>query len=127
MNDNNLQLSQSLQPKSNKAWELLDVDNLENQTIEQFKEQKNKLAAMRQQVSFYVDGKKLEQSLKVIDAMDGILDQIVDPLTEPKEKGTLTRALRDMTAVLSSLSRLDTIDGYGTAKRITIDLENWQV
>lgn len=127
MTEEKLELSTELQALvSQNPVELLDVDNLETQTMEHFKEQKQRLAEMRQQVTLWVDGKKLEQSLKVLEAMDNTIDSILDPECTPKDRKALTGSLRDLTIILSNLSRLDTIDGYGGAKGFYIDLSGWK-
>ena len=113
--------------------DLFDIDNLEQMTFSQLKEKKDMLSAVRQQVMLQVDSIKLQQSIKTLNVMDMILDRMmslkVDPDGNPcipaaKDLQAYASALQSLSNVMPKLSRLDTIDGYGTAAEIHIKIEN---
>ncbi len=113
--------------------DLFDMDNLEEMSFTEFKEKKDMLSALRQQVMLQVDGRKLQQTIKVMDNIDMILDRMmtidIDENGKPrkataKELQAYGAAIRDLSAFMKTSTRLDTIDGYGTAAEIHIKIEN---
>lgn len=126
MAGDNLSLSKELQTTiESQPIELIDVDRLETMSVDEFKQQKDLLATMRQQVMLHVDGKKLEENLKVLAVMDKIFDIMINSDLKPSEMNAYTKSLRDLSAMLPNFSRMDTIDGYGGSKRFYIDVSEW--
>lgn len=126
MAGDNLNLSKELQTTiESQPIELIDVDRLETMSVDEFKQQKDLLANMRQQVMLHVDGKKLEENLKVLAVMDKIFDIMINSDLKPSEMNAYTKSLRDLSAMLPNFSRMDTIDGYGGSKRFYIDVSEW--
>lgn len=126
MAGDNLSLSKELQTTiESQPIELIDVDRLETMSVDEFKQQKDLLANMRQQVMLHVDGKKLEENLKVLAVMDKIFDIMINSDLKPSEMNAYTKSLRDLSAMLPNFSRMDTIDGYGGSKRFYIDISEW--
>ena len=111
--------------------DLFDMENLESMSYSEFKEKKDTLALLRQKVMLQVDGHKLQQTIKVMDAMDDILDRMMDVSIDEdgvpcvptaKDIQNYASALKSLSDIMRNLSRLDTIDGYGTAREINIQI-----
>lgn len=133
MEKHDLQLSNELRlSMPQQQVDLFDMENLEQMTYAQFKEKKDMLSALRQQVMLQVDGRKLQQSIKTLNAMDMILDRMMNidvdndgkpSIPSAKDLQAYSSALRNLSDIMKNLSRLDTIDGYGTATEIHIKIE----
>lgn len=128
----NLEIATNLiETKPQRAVDLFDLENLDNMSYAQFKEKKDMLSLLRQRVYLQVDGRKLQQLVKVMDVMDGILDRMMDVsidedgtpcVPSSKDVNNYASALKYLSDIMKNLGRLDTIDGYGTAREINIQI-----
>lgn len=98
---------------------------------ELIQKQKELLAERRRQIQFIMDGKKLEEAMKVMIGMQGITDVFSDMEVMKRVKANtntamdlkfLSEAYSKLAEKLSMLQRLDTIDSEGTAKRLNLSL-----
>lgn len=98
---------------------------------ELIQKQKELLSERRRQIQFIMDGKKLEEAMKVMIGMQGITDVFSDMEVMKRVKTNtntamdlkfLSEAYSKLAEKLSMLQRLDTIDSDGTAKRINLSL-----
>lgn len=98
---------------------------------ELIQKQKELLAERRRQIQFIMDGKKLEEAMKVMIGMQGITDVFSDMEVMKRVKANtntamdlkfLSEAYSKLAEKLSMLQRLDTIDSDGTAKRLNLSL-----
>lgn len=110
-----------------KSVDLFDIENLENMSYSEFKEKKDMLSLLRQKVMLQVDGRKLQQTIKVMDTMDMLLERMMDITVDKdgmpcvptaKDMQAYASALKNLSDIMKTLSRLDTIDGYGTPKEL---------
>lgn len=113
--------------------EILPVEQVEIMSMSQLQEEKQKLAARRNEVMLKLDGRRLDQSIKVMDAMDVALDKMISQTTYD-EDGNLVElgamdfkfysdAYKNLSNSLQTVSRLDTVDSGGKAGRINIKIE----
>lgn len=111
--------------------DLFDMENLESMSYSEFKEKKDTLALLRQKVMLQVDGRKLQQTIKVMNAMDNALDRMLDLsidedgipcVPSAKELDLYASTLKKLAETLRLLGRLDTIDGYGTPKELHLEV-----
>lgn len=128
----NLELANSLQMVVPIQSNLFDTDNLEQMSIAEFQQKKDLLSNMKQQVMLQVDSKKMEQALKVMHAMDILLNRMIDinsdedgnPIVpSAKEMKEYAGAYRDLVGTLNVLSRMDSIDSTGRAANIYLRVE----
>ena len=98
---------------------------------ELIQKQKELLSERRRQIQFIMDGKKLEEAMKVMIGMQGITDVFSDIEVMNRVKTNtntamdlkfLSEAYSKLAEKLSMLQRLDTIDSEGTAKRLNLSL-----
>lgn len=98
---------------------------------ELIQKQKELLAERRKQIQFIMDGKKLEEAMKVMIGMQGITDvfsdldvmkRVKDNTNTAMDLKFLSEAYSKLAEKLSMLQRLDTIDSDGTAKRLNLSL-----
>lgn len=96
------------------------------------KEQKRLLDERRQQVVAMLDGHKLQQAVELINSTDNLSAVLADPtvirrvadnINEAKDYKFLSEALLLQAKMLSTLTRLDTLDTSGTAKRINVGVQ----
>lgn len=102
-------------------------DFLSPQEIEQ--KTRSLLAERKKQVMLTLDGKKLQEALKIIDGMQAYSEILFDPDVMDRVKGNiktsmdlkfLSDAYKTMSDKLQMLMRLDTIDSDGTAGEINL-------
>lgn len=113
--------------------ELVSVEKVEIMSISQLQEEKQKLAARRNQVMLKLDGRRLDQSIKLMDAMDVALDKMTNAvsLTEDGEIVEMSAmdfkfysdAYKNLSASLNTISRLDSVDTGGKAGRVSLKIE----
>lgn len=96
------------------------------------KKQAELLKERRQQVRSILDGHKLQQAIKIIQSTDNLSDVLADPdiikrvatnIKDAKDYKFLTEALLLQAKMINTLTRLDTVDSEGTAKRINIGVQ----
>lgn len=133
MGKQDLQLSNELRlSMPQQQIDLFDMENLEQMTYAQLEEKKKMLSKLRQHITLQVDDMKLRQSIKTLNAMDMILDRMMDigvdndgkpVVPSAKDLQAYSSAVRNLSDIVRHLSRLDSLDGYGTANTINIRLE----
>lgn len=119
-----------------------DVDDQTMSVIEAFngeilspneliKKQKELLSERRKQIQIVMDGKKLEEAMKVMIGMQGITDVFSDSdvmesvkrnTKSPMDLKFLAEAYSKLADKLPLLQRLDTVDGEGTARKINLSV-----
>ncbi len=96
------------------------------------KMQKELLDSRRKQIQFLIDGKKLNQTLQVMSSMELITDILTDEEVMLRVKDNvktgmdikmLADAYGKFADKLQTLSRIDTLDGEGTAKRLNLAVD----
>ncbi len=90
------------------------------------------LAERKNQVMMTLDGKKLQEAMKIINGMEQISDVITDfeviarvkeSIKTPMDLKFLTDAYKTLSDKLQMLTRLDTVDSEGTARDTEFILE----
>lgn len=113
--------------------ELVPVEQVEVMSMTQLQEEKQKLAARRNEVMLKLDGRRLDQSIKVMDAMDVALANMMNNFTFDEDGNPVqmtamdfkfySDAYKNLANSLNVVSRLDTVDTGGKAGRINIKIE----
>lgn len=127
-----VQKNLELAKKENEV-EILSVGEAEAMSIAKAVEEKQILSNRRQQVMLKLDGRRLEQSVKIMDAMDIALDKIINQFSfdEDGEPITMTAmdfkfytdAYKNLSNSLREVSRLDSVDTGGKAGRISLEIK----
>lgn len=123
-----LSLAQSLELETPVVEaELVEVDNLEEMSLVQFQKEKKALEIKRKNLALRLDGRKLKQAEKIMDAMDITLDRILEAydkdVVSAQDLNFLASAYERLAKTLGTVSRLDTVDGTGKAARITLEVQ----
>lgn len=131
-----LELAELIQESGNiesQEIELVTVEQAELMSMSQLQEEKQKLAARRNQVMLKLDGRRLDQSIKIMDAMDVALDKMINQVSYDEE-GNATElsamdfkfysdAYKNLSNSLQTVSRLDSVDTGGKAGRVSLKIE----
>lgn len=117
----------------NQEVEILPVEQVEVMSMSQLQEEKQKLAARRNQVMLKLDGRRLDQSIKIMDAMDVALANMINNFTFDEEGNPVqmtamdfkfySDAYKNLVNSLNTVSRLDSVDSGGKAGRVSLKIE----
>lgn len=119
---------------SEQEVEIIPVEQAEVMSMTKVVEEKQALAARRQEVMLKLDGRRLEQAQKVMDAMDTALDKMINQTVYDPKIGEYvdmpamdfkfySDAYKNLTTMLKEVSRLDSVDSGGKAGRISLKIE----
>lgn len=123
----NLELATGLQDRVEKVQaEIVSLDDLEEMSLEEVNRAKKQLENQRKKVQLKLDGKKLQQAGQIIDNMSLILSSMTNKLLSEdvpaQDVKFLASAYSDMLKSLNNVSRLDSVDGTGTAAMLSIEV-----
>lgn len=123
----NLELATGLKDKVEKVYaEIVSLDELEEMSLAEVNRAKKQLDNRRKRVQLKLDGKKLEQAEQIIDNMSLILNSMTNKLlsddVSAQDVKFLASAYSDMLKSLNNVSRLDSVDGTGTAAMLSIEV-----
>lgn len=131
-----LELASMIQESANlenQEVEILPVEQVEVMSMSQLQEEKQKLAARRNQVMLKLDGRRLDQSIKIMDAMDVALANMINNFTFDEEGNPVqmtamdfkfySDAYKNLVNSLNTVSRLDSVDSGGKAGRVSLKIE----
>lgn len=103
--------------------EIIDKPDFEMLTMQQYQAEKQLLAEKRKAVVLRLDGRKLQQANKIMDAMDATLDDLLKHDVSAMDRKFLAEAFDRLNKTLQTTIRLDTVDGSGKAARIALAVE----
>lgn len=112
--------------------EIVDPEEFEEQSLSVINENKKALSRLKNRVMLSLDKRKLKEAEKIISGMENISDIFSDPEIMDKVKGNigtamdmkfLSEAFAKLLDSHQKLMRLDSVDGQGTAARISIDVK----
>lgn len=117
----------------NEEIELVPVEQVEVMSMSQLQNEKQKLAARRNQVMLKLDGRRLDQSVKIMDAMDVALSSMMNNFTFDEDGNPVqmtamdfkfySDAYKNLANSLNIVSRLDSVDTGGKAGRVSLKIE----
>ena len=99
------------------------IEEIEPMTMAQYQYEKNILAERRKQAVLKLDGRKLDQANRVMDAMDVILCRMFNPETTNMDLNFLANAYDKLNKTMSTIVRLDSVDGSGKAQRLALEVQ----
>lgn len=136
IDDTDIELLEMLEEAQNAELALIPIEDLDEVPImplELVQRQKDILAEQKKRLMLQMDGKKLQESVKVLGGMESITDILtdVDVLKRVKENTKtamdvkfLADAYGKLADNMKNLQRLDSVDGQGNAGRIMLQLQN---
>lgn len=119
---------------SEQEVEIIPVEQAEVMSMTQVVEEKQALAVRRQEVMLKLDGRRLDQAEKVMNAMDTALDKMINQTVYDPKIGEYvdmsamdfkfySDAYKNLTTMLKEVSRLDSVDSGGKTGRISLKIE----
>lgn len=124
MAENDLRLANELQLVIPQApVELVSTGEIEELTLAQYQQAKQALETRRKNLALRLDGRKLEQAVRVMDSMDIILERMISEGNTSLDFKNLSEAYERMSKSLNTISRLDSIDGAGHSVRLSLAIE----
>ena len=99
------------------------IEEIEPMTMAQYQYEKNILAERRKQAVLKLDGRKLDQANRVMDAMDVILGRMFQAETTNMDLNFLANAYDKLNKTMSTIVRLDSVDGSGKAQRLALEVQ----
>lgn len=119
---------------SEQEVEIIPVEQAEVMSMTKVVEEKQALAARRQEVMLKLDGRRLEQAQKVMDAMGVALEKMINQTVYDPKIGEYvdmpsmdykfySDSYLNLTKALKEISRLDSVDSGGKAGRISLKIE----
>lgn len=124
--------SESLGIEKVDAELISDPNDIERMSLSVQKQNKEALAQLRKKVAFTLDNRKLAEAQNLLTGMENIGAMFSDEEIIARVKSNvqtamdlkfLAEAYERMFKAQQNLMRLDTIDGSGTAKRISIGVQ----
>lgn len=107
-------------------FQILSLEELELMSAEDCYREKKLLEEKRRRLSLYIDGQKLEQATLLINNMRAILDRMAENLLSNKPSAfdaeRYSNAYDKMVKSLERITRLDSLDGSGSVKRIYLEI-----
>ncbi len=103
--------------------EPVEIEQIEPMTKAQYLYEKNMLAERRAQAVLKMDKRKIRQAEKVMDVMDIMLERMYNPETTNMDMNFLANAYDKMNKTLSTIVRLDSVDGSGKAQRLALEVQ----
>lgn len=124
----NLTLAEGLSDKIEKIpAEIVEIDKLEEMSLAEVQKAKRELSERKKRLQLQVDKRKLDQTTKIIDRMDMILDRMAEgysaKVVPAQDLRFLAAAYSDMLKNLNTISRLDSVDGGGRATKLSIEVK----
>lgn len=124
MSETDLRLANELQlviPQE--PVELVTMDEIEELSLSQYQQVKKQLEVRRKNLALRLDGRKLQQAVQVMDAMDTILERMLSGSNTSMDFKNLSEAYERMSKSLNTISRLDSIDGAGHSARLSLEIK----
>lgn len=118
---------------ANQEVELVPTEEVEIMSLSQLQQEKQQLAQKRNMIMLRLDGRRLDQSIKIMDAMDVALskminDFVLDDDGNPVRMSAMdfkfySDAYKNLSSSLTTVSRLDSVDSGGKAGRLSLKIE----
>lgn len=113
---------------SEDGFQMVPMEDLELMSAEDCYREKKLLEEKRRRLSLYIDGEKLEHAKIIIDNTRMILDRMAENLLSKKPSSfdaeRYSNAYEKMIKSLERVTRLDSLDGSGTVKRIYLEIHD---
>lgn len=127
MAKNNFELAEqantSLVQSGAQEVEIIEDGDFEMMSMAQYQAAKNMLAERRKTVALQLDGRKLAQVNRIMDAMDRALDKMMDEDVTAMDMKFYAETFDKLNRTLGTTIRLDTVDGTGKAGRLALEVQ----
>lgn len=121
----NVDLANTLMLNNQEPVELVEAEEIHEMSLSELKREKDLLAARRQQLMLRLDGEKLNQALRINEAMNVSIGKVI----EAAESGNaqdfkyFMEGYERLVKCSSMITRLDSVDGTGKAARLALQVD----
>lgn len=121
----NMDLANTLMLNNQEPVELVEAEEIHEMSLSELKREKDLLAARRQQLMLRLDGEKLNQALRINEAMNIAISKVI----ESAEAGNaqdfkyFMEGYERLVKCSSMITRLDSVDGTGKAARLALQVD----
>lgn len=121
----NMDLANSLMLNNQEPVELVEAEEIHEMSLSELKREKDLLAARRQQLMLRLDGEKLNQALKINEAMNIAISKVIEAaeVGNAQDFKYFMEGYERLVKCSSMITRLDSVDGTGKAARLALQVD----
>lgn len=121
----NVDLANTLMLNSQEPVELVEAEEIHEMSLSELKREKDLLAARRQQLMLRLDGEKLNQALRINEAMNIAIGKVIEAaeVGNAQDFKYFMEGYERLVKCSSMITRLDSVDGTGKAARLALQVD----
>lgn len=121
----NVDLANTLMLNNQEPVELVKAEEIHEMSLSELKREKDLLAARRQQLMLRLDGEKLNQALRINEAMNVAIGKVIEAAEKDNAQDFkyFMEGYERLVKCSSMITRLDSVDGTGKAARLALQVD----
>lgn len=121
----NMDLANTLMLNNQEPVELVEAEEIHEMSLSELKREKDLLAARRQQLMLRLDGEKLNQALRINEAMNIAISKVIEAaeVGNAQDFKYFMEGYERLVKCSSMITRLDSVDGTGKAARLALQVD----
>lgn len=121
----NMDLANTLMLNNQEPVELVEAEEIHEMSLSELKREKDLLAARRQQLMLRLDGEKLNQALRINEAMNVAIEKVIQAAEKDNAQDFkyFMEGYERLVKCSSMITRLDSVDGTGKAARLALQVD----
>lgn len=121
----NMDLANTLMLNNQEPVELVEAEEIHEMSLSELKHEKDLLAARRQQLMLRLDGEKLNQALRINEAMNIAISKVIEAaeIGNAQDFKYFMEGYERLVKCSSMITRLDSVDGTGKAARLALQVD----
>lgn len=121
----NVDLANTLMLNNQEPVELVEAEEIHEMSLSELKREKDLLAARRQQLMLRLDGEKLNQALRINEAMNIAIEKVIQAAEDGNAQDFkyFMEGYERLVKCSSMITRLDSVDGTGKAARLALQVD----
>lgn len=121
----NVDLANTLMLNNQEPVELVEAEEIHEMSLSELKREKDLLAARRQQLMLRLDGEKLNQALRINEAMNVAIGKVIEAAEDGNAQDFkyFMEGYERLVKCSSMITRLDSVDGTGKAARLALQVD----
>ena len=121
----NVDLANTLMLNNQEPVELVEAEEIHEMSLSELKREKDLLAARRQQLMLRLDGEKLNQALRINEAMNVAIEKVIEAaeVGNAQDFKYFMEGYERLVKCSSMITRLDSVDGTGKAARLALQVD----
>lgn len=121
----NVDLANTLMLNNQEPVELVEAEEIHEMSLSELKREKDLLASRRQQLMLRLDGEKLNQALRINEAMNVAIEKVIQAAEDGNAQDFkyFMEGYERLVKCSSMITRLDSVDGTGKAARLALQVD----